>query len=212
MAPIKVDKEEKRKIILQAAIDIFSQKGFHKATVAEIAKKACVAKGSIYDYFKSKDELIASLMEYIFAQTYEDMQTSSLSNEDPVAQLKEIFLKATKAHEKWEEIAKLFIYYWGESLNSPKAQIIREIQLKSYIPFSELVIGIYQKGVQNNVFRQLNPTHVFLSYLSLIDYVATFVYLMGDRQYISLEEFGKTAFDIFLRGILKERAQQVGSE
>ncbi len=55
---------EKYDRILEAALDIFSQKGFHEAKVTEIARAAGVADGTIYLYFKNKDDLLISLFEF----------------------------------------------------------------------------------------------------------------------------------------------------
>jgi len=51
----------RRESIIQAAIEIFSKKGFQAATISEIAQKAGVAEGSIYQYFKNKEDLFFSI-------------------------------------------------------------------------------------------------------------------------------------------------------
>ncbi len=54
-------REDKRKRIIDAAVDVFADKGFFQAKVSEIAEAAGVADGTIYLYFKSKDDLLISL-------------------------------------------------------------------------------------------------------------------------------------------------------
>ncbi len=54
---------DKRERILGAAVRVFAKKGFHATRVSEVAKAAGVADGTIYLYFKSKDELLVSLFE-----------------------------------------------------------------------------------------------------------------------------------------------------
>ncbi len=60
-APVMTKKILKRESILRAAIDVFSKKDFRTAGVAEIARKAGVADGTIYQYFKSKEDLFFSI-------------------------------------------------------------------------------------------------------------------------------------------------------
>lgn len=55
--------EAKYQKILDAALDVFARKGFHEAKISEIAKVADVADGTIYLYFKNKDDLLISLFE-----------------------------------------------------------------------------------------------------------------------------------------------------
>src|SRR5580692_1194158 len=54
---------DKRERILEAAVRVFAKKGFHATRVSEVAKAAGVADGTIYLYFKSKDQLLVSLFE-----------------------------------------------------------------------------------------------------------------------------------------------------
>lgn len=58
--------EEKYQRILDAALDVFADKGFYEAKVNDIARVAGVADGTIYLYFKNKDDLVVSLVETIF--------------------------------------------------------------------------------------------------------------------------------------------------
>ena len=62
-------KPDKRELILQAAAQVFGEKGFHSATVEEIAKRAGVGKGTIYQYFDSKGEIFSELHQW-FIQRY----------------------------------------------------------------------------------------------------------------------------------------------
>ena len=63
-----VNKEEKRNIIVLASIKLFSQKGFQKTSIDEIAKSVGVAKGTIYLYFKNKEEIIFAIWDIITKQ------------------------------------------------------------------------------------------------------------------------------------------------
>src|SRR5947209_17606495 len=72
-------KTDKRARILEAAIQVFASRGFHTATVAEIARAAGVADGTIYLYFKSKDDLLLKLFE-------EKMQELSASAQAAMAE------------------------------------------------------------------------------------------------------------------------------
>jgi AcrR family transcriptional regulator len=55
--------EARRKQILDAATKVFSQSGYHKATIKQIAKEAAVADGTIYNYFKNKEELLLGILD-----------------------------------------------------------------------------------------------------------------------------------------------------
>jgi len=60
-----IDKEEKRLDIARASIDLFCEKGIAQTTIDEIARSAGVAKGTIYLYFKNKDEIVFAIWDMI---------------------------------------------------------------------------------------------------------------------------------------------------
>jgi AcrR family transcriptional regulator len=81
--------EERRKQILSAAAQVFAEKGFERATIADIAKAAGIAEGSIYNYFKSKSDLLLHIPRQAIQPTIESLNTqmTALSGERPPEQM-----------------------------------------------------------------------------------------------------------------------------
>src|SRR5436190_22756784 len=92
-APDRVDRTEKRERILAAAERVFARRGFFASRVSEIAKDAGVADGTIYNYFKSKDDLLISLFEHRMKQVNDTLRAAITSADRPVDQLR-AFIKA----------------------------------------------------------------------------------------------------------------------
>ena len=61
-------REERRQQILEAALKVFSQKGFHAANVSDVAAQAGVSQGTIYWYFDSKDDLFMAALLSVFEE------------------------------------------------------------------------------------------------------------------------------------------------
>src|SRR5512146_571364 len=78
----------KRERILRAAIKIFSQKGFFNAKVSEIARAAGVADGTIYLYFKNKDDLLISLFEEKMGEIVNGIRAKVADGGGPLARLR----------------------------------------------------------------------------------------------------------------------------
>ncbi len=55
--PIIVDKNKKRREILQAAMKVFARDGYHRARIEAVAEEAKIGKGTVYEYFRSKTDL-----------------------------------------------------------------------------------------------------------------------------------------------------------
>ena len=101
------NKIERRETILNAAIDVFAQKGFHHARVSDVAKAAQVADGTIYLYFKSKDDLLISLFEEKMQQIVESFREAVCQEESAQGRLKrfvELHLNMTAEHPTLAEV------------------------------------------------------------------------------------------------------------
>ena len=76
-----------REKILSAALELFAKKGFHATSISQIAKKARISKGLMYNYFKSKDKLLDEIIQNGFTEL-EGLSYHSTKNASPKEQLK----------------------------------------------------------------------------------------------------------------------------
>ncbi len=81
---IPVDRNRKREHILRAALSVFAEKGYDGATVSDIAERASVAKGLVYDYFESKEDLFGRLFDRVFGHLESDMEVPPPLDGDPL--------------------------------------------------------------------------------------------------------------------------------
>src|SRR5919109_5348711 len=80
----------KREAILRAAIDVFADRGYFNAQVAYVARAAGVAAGTVYLYFRSKDDLLISLFEKTMREAREEGRAALLDVGDPMERLRHI--------------------------------------------------------------------------------------------------------------------------
>src|SRR5574339_347373 len=96
MAPVPVRKRPdpilvpKRDALLRAAIDVFAERGFFNAQVADVASAADVAAGTVYLYFRSKDDLLVSIFEKTMASAIAEGRAALAGIDDPVERLRQI--------------------------------------------------------------------------------------------------------------------------
>ena len=81
---------DKREAILRAAIKVFAGKGYFSSKVADIAGEAGIADGTVYLYFKSKDEILHSIFERAMAEFIEEGKREIAAIESPVEKLRRI--------------------------------------------------------------------------------------------------------------------------
>src|SRR5512134_26989 len=86
----RADKADKRDAILRAAIDTFAARGFFHAQVADVASAADVAAGTVYLYFRGKDDLLVSIFEKTMASAIAEGRAALDGTDDPVERLRRI--------------------------------------------------------------------------------------------------------------------------
>ena len=88
----RADKADKRDAILRAAIETFAARGFFNAQVADVARGAGVAAGTVYLYFRGKDDLLISIFERTMKEAIAAGRESLAARTSPLDRLREITL------------------------------------------------------------------------------------------------------------------------
>ncbi|MGI8421882.1 MAG: TetR/AcrR family transcriptional regulator [Gaiellaceae bacterium] len=90
MTDRSIAQEEKRRLILAAAVRVFARKGFHTCRVGDIAEEAGVAHGLLYHYFDSKDELLETVFRETWTDLLEAMRAVEAADEPAREQLRQV--------------------------------------------------------------------------------------------------------------------------
>ena len=115
--PIIVDKKEKRAIILNAAIRVFSKKGRTVTKISDIAEEAGIGKGTIYEYFRSKDEVFSATFNYFMAKQEEVITQRLSSINDPLEKLRAYFSAWTEVLEgEYLDYLEIVLDFWAEGV------------------------------------------------------------------------------------------------
>lgn len=146
---------DKRERILVAAERIFARHGFFAAKVSDVAKEAGVADGTIYLYFKSKDDLLISLFERRMQQVNEHLREAIGGIESPRAQL-ETFIRTylQLVHDEPTAVEVLTI----ELRQSSK--FMKEYENPQFADFLRLLGGIIAAAQDKGELADSIPAHI----------------------------------------------------
>lgn len=186
----------KRERILRAAIRIFSRKGFFNARVSEIARAAGVADGTIYLYFRSKDDLLIALFEEKMGEVVADVRRR-LSGAGGALERLRIFIENHMGLLVRE--AGLVEVIQVELRQSNKF-------MKEYIPvrfleYLDVIGGILEEGKREGVFRtDLNVTLARRAVFGALDEISLAYALSRKRKYDPAEA-AAFVFRIFAEGL-----------
>jgi len=166
---------DKRADVMQAALEIIAEQGFHGAPMAEIAEKAGVAAGTIYRYFENKDVLITELHRELEAQ----ISATLLKSYSMQSSLRERFLCLTRGLLRYFLKNPLHFRYMEQFFNSPYGISLHRDRLSGS---SDILMDIFQYGIEQQELKVLSKAVLFsLSFGPLIflmrDHILGFIVL-----------------------------------
>ena len=189
------ERADKRAAILRAAIDVFAARGFFNAQVADVARAAGVAAGTVYLYFKSKDDLLVSIFERTMKEAIADGKACVAPLTDPVEQLRAV----ARVHlDRLGRDRNLAIVFQVELRQSTKfMERFSATLLRDYLG---IVRAIVVAGQQAGMFRaDLNPTLAAKLIFGGLDEMAT-NWILSRRKY-SLVAEADSIVDVFVGGL-----------
>ena len=139
---------EKRDRILRAAVEIFSRKGFFNSKVSEIARAASVADGTIYLYFRNKDDLLISLFEEKMGEVVADVRRRIADGGNSLEKLK-IFIE--NHMDLLEREAGLVEVLQVELRQSTK--FLKDYTPVKFFEYLEIISDILEEGKREGVLR-----------------------------------------------------------
>jgi TetR/AcrR family transcriptional regulator, fatty acid metabolism regulator protein len=185
----------KRDALLRAAIDVFAVRGFFNAQVADVARAAGVAAGTVYLYFHSKDDLLVSIFERSMREALAEGRRAVEDVTDPAERLR-----------RW---ARLHLGRLGRDRN---LAIVFQVELRQSVKFMERfsstlfrdylgqIRAAIVDGQESGVFRaDLNPTAAAKMFFGALDEMAT-NWILSRRRY-PLESDAELVLDLFLNGV-----------
>src|SRR5436190_3922575 len=184
----------KRDAILRAATELFAARGFFNAQVADVARAAGIAAGTVYLYFKSKDDLLVSIFERTMREAIADGRACIAPLGDPIAQLRAI----ARVHlDRLGGDRSLAVVFQVELRQSTKfMERFSATMLREYLG---LIRGIIAAGQESGVFRrELNATLAAKLFFGGLDEMAT-NWILSARKY-SLASQSDAIVDLFVNG------------
>lgn len=202
---------EKKLKILEAAIKVFSEKGFEGSRTSEIAKEAEVAEGTIFKYFKTKKDLLSGLLIPLSIKFLRPLIMKSAEDilkkdkENPTEEiLKELFLDRLSLIKKNMPLIKTVLVeaiYHDELLEPIKEQVVPQVL--------QLLDSYVDSHKQNGDFKDYNTRLISRTMMSLL--MGYIVLSSIFPEFFSLNEDEKeieSIVDIFLNGV-KNKGEQI---
>ena len=185
----------KRESILRAATRVFARSGYFNAKVADIARAADVADGTVYLYFKSKEEILHSIFDQNMAEAIVSARTLIEKVRDPREKLRRI---ASLHLERLGADRDLAVVFQVELRGSTK--FMEEFSAAGFAEYLGLLRATFEEGQRSGLFRkELNGKVVSKILFGALDEMAT-NWIISKRSY-KLGPMADVVMDVFLKGV-----------
>lgn len=153
MATSAPDSGDKRIRLVRAASEIFAEKGYASTRVADIAARAGVGKGTVYEYFSSKEQLLFAVFESINHDITVRLNTV-LDEDEPVQeQLFNLLRLGAEVVTEQRELQPVVLDFWAASRGGGFEEHYRDAVVASYRWFRNLIGDFVRRGQERGEFR-----------------------------------------------------------
>lgn len=189
------EKNDKYRRILTAAVKVFARQGFYHSTISQVAKEAGVADGTIYLYFKNKDDILVNFFSFITKQAFERFRLavgSGKSSEDKLRYLIRSHLSA------FQQDMNFAIVYQVETHQSSR---LAEDQIREMSKmYRDIIAEIVEQGQAEGCYRKDIYVGLVKRFIigAVDEVISTWIHADGKYDLVSMAE---PLVDLFVRGI-----------
>src|SRR5215468_2585652 len=188
---------DKPQQIIDAAIRVFARNGYYNSRVSDIAREAGIASGTIYLYFKTKDEILVSLFRDKMAEWVAFARREIAREADPVAKIRRLVALHFSVLEQNPALAEVVQIELRQGHKFFRGASAHEVSA-----YFDLIGSILEEGVAAGRFEPALPVKVATKVLfGAMDQVAT-SWVLGKRGY-KLTEAAEAVATIFLKGVIR---------
>jgi TetR/AcrR family fatty acid metabolism transcriptional regulator len=201
MSPRTVDKAQKREQILRAALNVFARQGVSNFKMTDIAERAAVGKGTLYEYFPSKDDLISGAFNLLLTDFESDLFEQIDQDTDPVVKIRHLVRASCSFFKDQRERLDVMFDLWANSIpHIGTKPLIRDMD-QAYYKMIGWLEEIIRDGIDRDIFKSVDTRFTASMIIAVLDglmYQAVLGLIELDPVKIS-EELSHT----FLDGIMK---------
>jgi TetR/AcrR family fatty acid metabolism transcriptional regulator len=188
-----------RKAILDAAVKVIAQKGYYSARTAEIAREAGVAAGTIYNYFRNKDDLMISIFNERLGEMIDTLTTAMERMDNADEKIALIVTSVMRLCQTDRDLAEIIVVELRQS-----AKFLAGEAMVKLLEFLALIEGVIAEGQEKGIYRsEVDPALIAILLLGCMEVVLS-MWIIADavpevkkRYDYSLEEASEAVLDLW---------------
>lgn len=198
MAPRQDVSDERRQQILDAATAVFARMGFEGARMDDIAEEAGVSKGALYLYYKSKDAIIATMLEFFFNQALKHIRSLATGEGSVTTQLLNLTHQLTREMDRMAALQPIALQFYAIAARQSS---VRQHLRGYFASYRAIMEDMVQRGIAQGEFRtNVQPSEAAITMCALLEGLALLWVI--DPQATNWRDQVETSVRLLLQGIL----------
>ena len=144
---------ERKNQILDAAMVVFARSGFHEARMDDIVQESGLSKGTLYWYFKSKEEIITAISERLFATDIKSVESLLEAQGTVSERLQQLIRDRVQGLQEMSDVVAILFEFYAVALHQDG---VRQCIQTYFQNFHELLVALIQQGIDRGEFRPVN--------------------------------------------------------
>ncbi|NOY24943.1 MAG: TetR/AcrR family transcriptional regulator [Oligoflexia bacterium] len=188
---------EKRDRIIDAAVAVFADKGYRRARISDVARRAGVADGTIYLYFKNKEDLLLVIFEEKMDLLLRKLQSALDAQQDPLGRIRAYAHHHFEAIQEYPDLAQVFQVELRQS-----HRFLREYRPEKLWQYLNVFGDLVRDGQQQGAVRaEVDPFLAQWAFFGALDEISIQWVLARKRERFNLEQAAEQVVELFLRGM-----------
>jgi AcrR family transcriptional regulator len=196
MSPRPNVSEQRKLQILQAAEEVFTEKGFDDARMDDIAQQTGLSKGTLYLYFKSKDEVILAILDRMFRLEFRHLERQNLGDGTATAAIGRMTDLVAKDMASFLTVAPIIYSFLALAFRN---RYVKRA-LKEYINrFVDLLRPVIQRGIVSGEFRKVDAQEVAIAAGAVIE--GTLLLWVYDHEVVDPARHIQSGMKLLMEGV-----------
>ncbi|MFV8829012.1 TetR/AcrR family transcriptional regulator [Alkalihalobacterium sp. APHAB7] len=193
--------ESTKKRIIDSALTLFKEKGFHEVSVRMIAKEAGVSNGGFYHHFQSKDELLYQINDFILTYVMDTGKAAAIERESPIEKLEAMIRAFITAFDVYN--FEISVMYRETHYLAP--EYFEKIKLKRD-EYQDYIFTILEEGIKAGEIRSNTP--LLLNGMAMFGMVNWTYQWYEKNRSISIDQIADVYIDFIMNALLTKKAKQ----
>jgi len=196
MSPRPNVTDERTSQIITAAEDVFTKKGFAEARMDDIAEETGLSKGTLYNYFKSKDDLIIAILDRIFQREFRVFDETDFSNMNATETINLFVDTVAKDIRLMLRLMPIAYEFLALAFRNKTVQKALKVYVNRYM---NILVPIIENGIASGEFKEVDPKEVAITMGAILE--GTILIWVYDKSLVDPETHIRSGMRLLLEGV-----------